>query len=100
MIDDPVLTARSVKQRWAGVTLYSTDGRAFAAEPRTPRGDADQPMIDAEISKKFHLFADSTLGANRADRIEALAGRFDQLDSDDFNELLDLCAIPPAGTSI
>ncbi len=100
LIDDPVLTARSVKQRWAGVTLYSTDGRAFAAEPRTPRGDADQPMIDAEISKKFHLFADSTLGANRADRIEALAGRFDQLDSDDFNELLDLCAIPPAGTSI
>lgn len=51
LIDDAELTARSVAQRWAAVTLITTDGRRLAAPPRTPRGDTDQPLSDAKISK-------------------------------------------------
>ena len=91
LIDDAELTARSVAQRWAAVTLITTDGRRFAAPARTPRGDTDQPLDDAEISAKFHIFADGPLGRARADRIEALSGRFDSLDAAGLRELFDLC---------
>lgn len=96
LIDDPELTERSVAQRWAAVTLITTDGRRFAAPPRTPRGDTDQPLTDAEISTKFHTFSDSILGRPRADRIEALSGRFDSLDPAGLQELFDLCLSPTA----
>ncbi len=91
LIDDPHLTEISVAKRWAAVTLHTTDGRKFSAEPRTPRGDTDLPLSDREISDKFHLFADPVVGKARARRIEDLSGRFDGLDAGAFNELLDLC---------
>jgi 2-methylcitrate dehydratase PrpD len=91
LIDDPEMTRISVAKRWAQVTLVTADGREFADEPRTPRGDADSPLSDAEISAKFHAFADPVLGARRAARIADLAGRFDTLDDGAFTELMDLC---------
>jgi 2-methylcitrate dehydratase PrpD len=97
LIDDAELTARSVSQRWAAVTLVTTDGRRFEAPPRTPRGDTDQPLSDAEISEKFHIFADGPLGRARADRIEAMTAQFDRLDAAGVEELLGLCLAPVAG---
>ena len=94
LIDDAELTARSVAQRWAAVTLVTTDGRRLASTARTPRGDSNQPLSDAEISDKFHTFADDTLGKTRADRIEALTGDFDALDGAKMAELFDLCLSP------
>ena len=94
LIDDPELTARSVQQRWAAVTLVTTDGQRFAAPPRTPRGDPDNPLSDAEISAKFHSFADDTLGRARADEVEDLSGRFDSLDPAGLSRLFDLCLSP------
>jgi 2-methylcitrate dehydratase PrpD len=91
LIDDPHLTEISVAKRWAAVMLFTTDGRKFSSEPRTPRGDADHPLSDREVSDKFHLFADPAIGKTRANRIEELSGEFDGLDADMFNELLDLC---------
>jgi 2-methylcitrate dehydratase PrpD len=99
LIDDPELTARSVAQRWAAVTLITTDGRRFAAPPRTPRGDRDMGLSDAEISEKFHIFADGPLGRARADRIETLSGGFDSLDAKDLRDLFDLCLTPPQTAS-
>ncbi|MCW3783683.1 MmgE/PrpD family protein [Defluviimonas salinarum] len=90
LIDDPELTARSVAQRWAAVTLITTDGRRFEAPPRTPRGDTDQPLGDDEIRAKFHGFADPVLGAERAAEMERLASRFDTLGADGFAALSDL----------
>ncbi len=90
LIDDSHLTEISVAKRWAAVTLFTTDGEEFSAEPRTPRGDSDQPLSDREISDKFHLFADPVVGEAQASRIEDLTGRFDDLDADGFNGLLDL----------
>ncbi len=91
LIDDPEMTRISVGKRWAQVTLVTTDGREFADQARTPRGDTDAPLSDAEIGAKFHAFADPVLGRERAARIEDLAGRFDSLDSGVFAELMDLC---------
>ena len=94
LIDDPELTARSVQQRWAAVTLVTVDGARFEAKPRTPRGDRGMDLTDVEISEKFHVFADEMLGRERADRIEDLSGRFDSLDADGLRALLDLCLAP------
>ncbi|WP_299414626.1 MmgE/PrpD family protein [uncultured Sulfitobacter sp.] len=95
LIDDPHYTKISVGKRWAEVTLRCRDGRSFTSTPRSPRGDRDDPMSDAEISQKFHTFADPVLGVSRAAELEDLSGRFDQLDANEFHHLLDLCHTAP-----
>jgi len=95
LINDPNLTKISDGKRWAAVSIKTRDGRQFDAPARTPRGDADMPLSDAEIAQKFHLFADPVLGQSRANEIEALAGEFDTLDTVDFSRLIDLCLSHP-----
>ena len=95
LVDDPHLTKISQGKRWAQVTLRTIDGRSFTSEPRTPRGDTDTPLTDAEISDKFHLFSDPILGRTRADEIEDLCGRFDSLNAQDFGRLMDVCLSAP-----
>ncbi len=95
LIDDPHLTEISVGKRWAQVTLVTTDGREFADAARTPRGDTDAPLSDAEILSKFNAFAEPVLGAPRATRIAELSTVFDGLDAPAFGELLDLCLSAP-----
>lgn len=95
LIDDDHYTKISVGKRWAEVTLRTLDGRAFTSPPRSPRGDRDQPLSDAEISDKFHRFADPVLGRARAEELGDLSGRFDALDAGDFRRLLDLCLEAP-----
>ena len=97
LIDDPHLTEISDGKRWAQVTLVLKDGQRLEAPPRTPRGDTDLPLSDAEISEKFHLFADPVLGATRAQELEALSSNFDHLETADFARLLALCLSAPSG---
>lgn len=87
-------TKISTRKRWADVTLYLQDGRALESEPRTPKGDPDDPLSDAEIAEKFHRFADPSLGPARATEIEALAEGFDGLSADHLNRLLDAVLSP------
>lgn len=72
------------------------DGRRIQGEPLTPRGAVDLPATGAEISAKFHLFADGVLGQQRAAEMEDLCGRFDTLDAQGFDRLMDLCLNEPA----
>lgn len=96
LIDDPELTARSVAQRWAQVTLILTDGTRLEDAPRTPRGDVDAPLSEAEISAKFHSFADPVLGSGHASALADLCARFDTLDAEGVGTMLDLClSVPP-----
>ncbi|MGB7244380.1 MAG: MmgE/PrpD family protein [Sulfitobacter sp.] len=95
LIDDAHFTKISVGKRWAQVSLRLKDGQTLTSDPRTPRGDTDLPLSDAEISDKFHLFADPVLGRSRADEIEGLCGQFDTLDAREFSRLLDLCLTAP-----
>ncbi|MEB8389313.1 MmgE/PrpD family protein [Rhodobacteraceae bacterium KMM 6894] len=99
LVEDDELTARSTQKRWAAVTLISTDGRRIEDAARTPRGDADVPLSDGEISDKFHMFADPILGRERADDIERLTGRFDTLSATEFATLTDLLLAPTANAS-
>jgi len=96
LIDDPHFTEISQGKRWAQVTVHTTDGATFQDQPRTPKGDTDIPMSDAEIAEKFHLFADPVLGEKRAAEIEHLATHFDQLNAKDFARLLTLCLAAPS----
>ena len=95
LIDDPELTAMSVGKRWAAVTILTKEGRRLSAPPRTPRGDTDLPLSDAEILAKFHGFADLVLGAERAGRLAQLSGQFDSLDAEGFGQLLDAVLTGP-----
>lgn len=95
LIDDDHYTKISVGKRWAEVTIRTQDGRAFSSPPRSPRGDRDQPLSDAQISDKFHLFSDPVIGQDRANELEALSGRFDSLDAVEFRRLMDLCLTAP-----
>jgi hypothetical protein len=85
----------SVGKRWAAVTILTKDGRRLSAPPRTPRGDTDLPLSDAEILAKFHGFADPVLGEERAGRLAQLSGRFDSLDAEGFGQLLDVVLMGP-----
>ncbi|NKB52264.1 MAG: MmgE/PrpD family protein [Rhizobiaceae bacterium] len=91
LIDDPELTAKSIKKRWAQVTLITSDGRRLEDQPRSPRGDAEVPLSDEEISKKFYNFARPVLGVERSRSLHDLASTFDQLGTVEFAELLDHC---------
>ena len=95
LIDDPHLTKISDGKRWAQVSITLKNGTRHEAAPRTPRGDTDLPLSDAEISEKFHLFADPVLGRSRADELEQLSQDFDSLNTGDFARLLDLATAAP-----
>ena len=95
LVDDAHFTKISVGKRWAQVGLTLKDGRTFTSAPRTPRGDTDLPLSDTEISEKFHLFADPVLGTLRANRIETLCEKFDELSLAGFTELRDLVMSAP-----
>jgi len=82
IVDDEHYTRISTDKRWADVTLFLTDGRELQSEPRTPRGDSDQPFSDAEISHKFHLFSDRVVGTLRATDIESSSSEICQQDFD------------------
>ncbi|MEM7172668.1 MAG: MmgE/PrpD family protein [Pseudomonadota bacterium] len=90
LVETEHYTKISTRQRWADVTLYLTDGREIQSEPRTPKGDPEDPLSDQEITDKYHLFADPVLGEERSGQIAALSARFDQLAEKDLAQFLDL----------
>ncbi|MGA9251555.1 MAG: MmgE/PrpD family protein [Roseobacter sp.] len=95
LVDDPHLTRISEGKRWAQVSFTLQNGRTIADEPRTPRGDRDLPLSDAEISEKFHLFTDPVLGDKRASEIEKRCTEFDTLSVSGLNTLCDLVLSAP-----
>ena len=94
LVEDDHLTKISVGKRWAAVTLILRDGGQVSAPPRTPRGDPDDPLSDADFEEKYRLLAHPVLGPERADRIVGRAMRFDELPDDEFRGLLDEINIP------
>ncbi|KIC18914.1 MmgE/PrpD family protein [Leisingera sp. ANG-Vp] len=94
LIDDAEMTRISTGKRWAQVTLVLKDGRRIEDAPRTPRGDADLPLSDADIFEKFQLLAGPVLGLARAAEMAERAQKFDSLDAAGFRQLLDLCCQP------
>jgi 2-methylcitrate dehydratase PrpD len=78
--------------RLARVTVTMVDGRSFTSEDTEPRGDPEAHLNDAEIRRKFHMFADPALGENRAGEIERAID--DLVQADSLATVLDLLAAP------
>jgi 2-methylcitrate dehydratase PrpD len=95
LIEDPYLTQISEGKRWAQVSILMQNGTRYEAAPRTPRGDTDLPLSDAEISEKFHHFSDHILGSTIARKIEELTTSFDELDATGVQSLLNLILTKP-----
>jgi 2-methylcitrate dehydratase PrpD len=89
LVDDDHLTKISVGKRWAAVTLFLRNGGELTAPPRTPRGDPDDPMDDADFAEKYRRLAHPVLDADRAEGIVDRALRFDELPDGGFQSLLD-----------
>lgn len=90
LVETEHYTAISVRKRWADVTLYLKDGGELRSEPRSPRGDPDDPLSDKEISEKFHALTKGLIDPVRAKAIEEASGMFDTLNATELDELFDL----------
>jgi 2-methylcitrate dehydratase PrpD len=97
LVETEHYTRISTRKRWADLTLYLTDGRVLESPARTPVGDPDDPLSDAEIRDKFRRFADPVLGEARARTIEAVVAAVDE-PTTDVGRVLDLVCGRPAGS--
>ena len=99
LVETEHYTQISVQKRWADVILTTADGRVLKSEPKTSRGDPDDPLSDAEISQKFHAFADRILGTKIADEIEAASSELDSLSATDLDHILKPILDRPEGSA-
>ena len=53
----------SYGKHWAQISILMQKGIRHEAAPRIPRNNTDQPLTNAEISDKLHLFSDPVLGS-------------------------------------
>ncbi len=82
------------------MVLTTTDGRVLQSGPRTPKGDPDDPLSDAEVSEKFHAFADPVLGRENALEIEAASNALDSLSASELERVLSLVLERPRSAII
>ncbi|MSP82346.1 MAG: MmgE/PrpD family protein [Alphaproteobacteria bacterium] len=61
--------ARFPAERWAHVTITTTDGRSLASRPMTARGDPEAPLPDSDIVDKFQAIGEPRFGAARCKAI-------------------------------
>jgi 2-methylcitrate dehydratase PrpD len=94
LVETEHYTRISVGKRWADVTLYLKDGREVMSEPRTPKGDRDNPMSAEEFHQKYATFTDALIGKDRADEMETAALSFDGLDGKGLRRLIDMTVAP------
>ena len=66
------------------------NGIRHDAAPRTPCGNTDQPLTNAEISDKLHLFLDPELGSKTSETIENFCSKFDYLDATEVQKIFDI----------
>ncbi len=71
VIEDPELTA-IFPEKWAcRVTVELDDGTIYEERVDVPKGEPENPMSPADVSRKFHTLVDPVLGRDRADALEA-----------------------------
>jgi len=100
LVETDHYTKISIDKRWADVVLTTTDGRVLQSRPRTPKGDPDDPLSDAEVSEKFHAFADPILGRENALEIEAASNALDSLSASELERVLSLVLERPKSAII
>ncbi len=68
-------------ERWAHASLTLRDGRRLVSQPAKPRGDAEDPLSEAEIVEKFRANAAPVLGEERCLRLGRLFEAFPDIAS-------------------
>lgn len=63
--------ARFPDERFAHVTLHLKDGRTLSSEPSAGRGNAENPLSDAEIVSKYQGYAASALSPEASQELAA-----------------------------
>jgi 2-methylcitrate dehydratase PrpD len=71
LVEAPDLSRRFPAERHARVRIGLRDGRVLRSQDTAARGDAREPLSDAELRDKFFALADPVLGPARAARIAA-----------------------------
>ncbi len=100
LVETDHYTKISIGKRWADVVLTTTDGRVLQSGPRTPKGDPDDPLSDAEVSEKIHAFADPVLGGENALEIETASNALDSLSASELERALSLVLEQPKSAII
>ncbi|CAN7142764.1 MmgE/PrpD family protein [Mesorhizobium amorphae] len=93
LVEAKDIDARFPAERLARARFRMTDGRILQSETVTALGDAERPLSDAEIERKFYTIAGDFCGLARAEAIfQAVKGLRQQPSVD---QLLDLIVAPP-----
>ena len=71
MAEDDEMNRVFPSQRLASVALRLADGRRLESSVVPARGDPEAPLSTAELTAKFHDFADAVVGSAAAAAIEA-----------------------------
>ncbi|MGF1525366.1 MAG: MmgE/PrpD family protein [Candidatus Competibacterales bacterium] len=69
LVEDPEYNRRFPAERWARVTVSTTDGRTLTSAPTTPKGDPEDPLTDAELVAKFQALAGPVIGVEGCDAL-------------------------------
>lgn len=80
--------------RWGDVTLVLGDGRRLQSGAINARGGPDDRLDRAEVSAKFHAYADAAIGRERARDISAAVFALHDEDAS-LDKLLDLVLSAP-----
>ena len=92
--EEPAYNPPRARGRPSEVTLVLQDGRRLSSGTVVPRGGPDEPLSPNEVSAKFHDYADTILGSERATDIEHAVHRLSEPDSS-LGPLLDFVLSAP-----
>lgn len=73
------LIAKRPKGRGASVEIVFTSGPSIHETVETPEGDAERPLTQASLERKFMSFAIPVVGSETAARIMSIVGKLDEL---------------------
>jgi 2-methylcitrate dehydratase PrpD len=89
----PDLSARFPEEILSRVTVTLKDGTRLTSPTATAKGDPGNPMSSAELTAKYHLLADDSLGSTLSNAIKNSVETLPE--SDDCQSLFDLLLSAP-----
>ncbi|MBI3362085.1 MAG: MmgE/PrpD family protein [Chloroflexi bacterium] len=95
LIEDAEMNAAFPANRFARVTVHTTDGRTFQSGLATPRGEPESPLTDEELEAKFRWLASGLVSSDRAEAI--ISAVRDLPASPNVNGLFELLIPPLSG---
>lgn len=78
---DPILDAEFPEKRPALATLFFRNGQNLTARVDFAKGEAENPMSESEIYKKFRSLTENIVGERKAERIINLVQTLEKLDN-------------------